>query len=536
MQNIKVLDCTLRDGGYYNNWDFDPELAQATVRALARSGVEVIEIGYKSNSTDKFYGLYKYCNERLLQWLHSVKGTEFAFMIDLKEFCEGNQLNKGSLDEVIVSEPSSVFHWVRIAIRTSQIEPALEAIDYFNALGYKIALNLMGGSLIELEDLTSVLKRVEGKPVEVLYLADSFGSFYPEDISRYYQHVKKHYSGDLGFHAHDNQGMAYVNAIQAIKEGVKYIDGTIYGMGRGAGNLRIEQFLLGMREKFEMNQYKPFHILQVLYQNYIPLQQKYGWGASYVYMMSGLKDIHQSYVQELSDHNQYTLSQISRILDEIPKKERSKFNSAELTTALKRSVKIVEEEGLDTIPHERVDQLGEAVVICANGPGLKSHIEAVRHFSLEHGAKVLECNNTGQLRDVKDKIVVILNRVRLLETLSDNSIDAELIITGEQFIPGELLKPNLRSVQYELGEIYDNSVVNISSYEAGQLCVSWAIHKGATKIYLAGFDGYDSLEENQEMDDFFLGVKSVFGRVEITAITPTKYQNLSTTSVYALIK
>ena len=236
---MNFLDCTLRDGGYYNNWDFDPAKAKKLIDSLNQSGVNIIEIGYKTPvPQNEYFGLFRYCNEDFLSFLNKDDSADYAFMIDVKQFIKGNEIDTEALDEQIKPSEKSFFKWCRLASHYNTIEYIPAFTRYFKEIGYRVTFNLMGGSLLSYEQIKQGLIKAEEGKVDVFYLADSFGSFYPEDVRKLMNFFKEHYGGKIGCHMHENQGMAYPNSMVALEEGADFIDGTLSGMGRGAGNLQ----------------------------------------------------------------------------------------------------------------------------------------------------------------------------------------------------------------------------------------------------------------------------------------------------------
>lgn len=330
MKQIKVLDCTLRDGGYYNNWDFNENLARESVAALNKSGIDIIEIGYKSLAKGQFYGLFKYCTESQLEFLKDNKDVEYAFMLDAKEFVQNDKLDVIALKKCVKPKRDSLFSWCRVATYYNTIHQASEIVKILNEMGYRTTINLMAMSLLSEDEFIDALQIISETPLDVFYFADSFGSFKPSDIFSYVQLIRKYYQGPIGLHTHDNQGLAFANTLAAIEAGVEYIDGTFTGMGRGAGNLKLEQLLLHLYFKLNREDLNPFALLDVINNYFIPLQNYYGWGWDFNYMLSGIKNIHPTYCQKLKSNNQYTLPQMANILSNIPAQSRSKYNEKEL--------------------------------------------------------------------------------------------------------------------------------------------------------------------------------------------------------------
>lgn len=542
MTEVKILDCTLRDGGFYNNWDFDLEQSKKFVLALNQAGVDIIELGYKSVQKGGYYGLFKYSNEKLLDFVKEYNQSEYAFMIDAKEFVrDQSSVAKDKLDEVVEDQQDSIFQWVRIAIRAIHAPLAADFIQYFKDKGYSICLNLMGGSMVSNESLVEVLKLLDGTPLDYFYIADSYGAFYPSDITERLQLIKKHYKGKLGVHLHDNQGLAYANALAALDEGVDIVDATVMGMGRGAGNLVLEQFLLGFREKYNATHLHPEALLDAINDFIKPLKDHYQWGFSYMYMLSGLNNIHQSYCQSLNQQKRFTYTQLLGILSKIPKNKRTKFSEAVMDESIEEILFNEQNEiatGNEIPVYKRAANSKKAALIVAGGGNIAHYKSVLDRFAKEDHVQLVECNYTGLFAGQSEHIMVVLNKFKLESYLQEYS-DLPLIVTGESHFPKK--GQNTRAVYhmpYSLGEFdIKEEKVSIPDYDAGMYAIAFAINNGAQHIYLSGFEGFADETRNQDMNAFFKSLQAFCEKnnIEVKAVTPTQYTHLEQSSIYAIL-
>ena len=540
MHNITFLDCTLRDGGYYNDWNFNLPLSEKIIDALNSSDVDIVEVGYKSKKNDKFYGLFRYCNENYLHFLKKYSNCEYAFMIDVKEFIINDSINYDALNEIILPVDKSVFSWVRLASHFSTIDKIEELSNYFKEKNYKVAINLMGVSLLKDEDLIKGLQTIEKCQSDVFYLADSFGSFYPEDIKKLIRFCKKYYSGVLGFHAHDNQGLAFYNAIAAIEEGVKFIDATILGMGRGAGNLKTEQFLLG-KSKF-LNEESPSRfgkLLDVIESDIKPLKEKYDWGYNYSYMISGLNNIHQAYCQELQDLKRFSVDEIGEILRSIPSKNKTSFNAKILEETIINYLNGNQIRESFEIPVFRKELITKnQILIVAGGKTSKEYKNEYHQLIKEKSLQVIEINNTGTLEEFCDRITILLNNYKLEKYLRNKEDFSHNIITGQKTVSTNVTNnKSLFSIEYKIDEpSLEKTTISIPDYDAGIYGIMLALMLEPKNIYLVGFDGTKNLEHKNVMNTFFAWMYNYANKnnIDISSITPTNYMNLKVKSIYSL--
>ena len=535
----KILDCTLRDGGYYNDWNFPLDIARQTITSLNHAGVDIVEIGLKSVSDRKCSGLFKYCNEDYLDFLSEYTNTCFSFMLNVKEYIKDGSIDTTSLDNIIRSADNSVFSMCRLATHFADIGTLVQFHSYFHEKGYQVGINLMGISLLNSEQISKAMKLMEQIKPEVFYVADSFGSMLPEDVSNLMAQLRKHYSGPVGIHTHDNQGLAFANSLRAIDEGIEYIDSTLTGMGRGAGNLSTEQILLWLQNRGDQeDNYHSSRVLDVIHDYYAPLKEKFKWGFNYVYMLSGLNNTHPVYCMELCDGNKFSMSQITGILEQIPPEERSIFSKS----ALNRSIqKVPEQSSADSDPHalplfslSQNQSSSSSCLVVSTGPGIKEYGEALANLINRRKWQIVECNDTKVLSQFKERLTVVLNRMRLGEILSDNSNLAKRIVTGESIYSGPV-DSELFHFPYRIDDIeFTNAAISIPEFEAGQYAISLAIALGFRNVYLAGFTGYTEEARNQKMENYFADLSRKVEDLNMVSITPTRYRNLNHRSVYTL--
>lgn len=537
-KQITFLDCTLRDGGYYNVWDFETNKAQELILGLNNAGVEIIEIGYKSPVQQEYYGLFKYCNEDYLGFLSKDDSSDYAFMIDVKDFLHQGKVNTSGLDEVIVPAKDSVFTWVRLASHFATVEESSDMIHYFLDKGYRVGFNLMGGSLLSDDEVKRGAEVAQENNVEVFYVADSFGSFYPDDVRSLVRLIKSSFSGNIGIHTHDNQGMALANTLAAIDEGVTFVDGTVTGMGRGAGNLMTEQFLLGITEKNELSHYKASALLPIISDYIDPMKKAFKWGYDYVYMLSGLKNIHQTYCQKLIETNRFTNEEIGLILESIPKQSRSKYNESVLNDSVSAQLVSEQLEHSGEVKHLELGLLNsESVLICARGEEALKHKGDLTKFAVRNDIQIIECNNTGFFTSDTKRFLIILNQLKLKQWMKEKHPNN----AGVQLIAGTPIPNNsVSNVSYfpfKIGNFDPfNDDLDIPDYDAGFYSIALAMRAGSKKIYLAGFDGSDKSEQNQRKNAFFKMVNNVAKEngIEIFHVTPTRYNVFKEKSLYTI--
>lgn len=285
-EDIKVFDCTIRDGGLVNNYQFSDEFVKAHYEACVAAGVDYMEIGKNVSPTimsEDEYGPWNFCKEEDIRRIVGENNTDMkiAVMSDIGR----------SLKEELRPKEESVVDMIRIATYIHQLPAAIELIEDAHAKGYETTVNVMAVSKSFDDELTEVLNQLAQTPVDVIYIADSFGSFYPEQIVKLtekYLKIAEASGKKIGIHAHNNLQLAYANTIEAMTYGASFLDVTVSGLGRGAGNCPME-LLIGFLKN---PKYKLMPILKFIEEYIVPLEKELDWGYSIPYMLTGQLNEH----------------------------------------------------------------------------------------------------------------------------------------------------------------------------------------------------------------------------------------------------
>lgn len=285
-EDIKVFDCTIRDGGLVNNYHFTDEFVKAHYETCVAAGVDYMEIGKNVSTTimsvDE-YGPWNFCKESDIRKIVGNNDTnmKIAVMADIGR----------SLKEELIPKNESVVDMIRIATYIHQLPAAIELIEDAHSKGYETTVNIMAISKSFDDELDEVLAALSKTNVDVIYIADSFGSFYPEQIKKLtekYLKVAEASGKKVGIHAHNNLQLAYANTIEAMMYGTSFLDVTISGLGRGAGNCPLE-LLIGFLKN---PKYKLMPVLKFIEEFIVPLEKELDWGYSIPYMLTGQLNEH----------------------------------------------------------------------------------------------------------------------------------------------------------------------------------------------------------------------------------------------------
>lgn len=286
--DIKVVDCTIRDGGLVNNFYFEDAFVKSLYKTNVEAGVDYMEFGYKA-SKEIFdvnaFGKWKFCDEQDIRDIVGDNNTDMkiAVMADV---------GRTDYKKDIIPKKDSVIDMIRIATYVNTIPAAVEMINYCADLGYETTVNVMAVSTASENDLDLALNLLAQSKARIIYLVDSYGSLYPEQIRRFadkYIKIAEANGKQVGIHAHNNQQLAFANTIEACTIGVSYLDATMSGLGRGAGNCYMELLLGFLRNpKYALNP-----VLKFVQNQILPLKKSgVVWGCDVQYMLTGQQNQH----------------------------------------------------------------------------------------------------------------------------------------------------------------------------------------------------------------------------------------------------
>jgi 4-hydroxy 2-oxovalerate aldolase len=284
---LKVVDCTVRDGGLINDHMLEDGLVKAVYLTCVDAGIDYMEIGYRASkkifSRDKF-GAWKFCDEEELRRIvgDCPSGPKLAVMADA---------GKSDYKTDILPKEKSVIDVVRVACYVYQIPEAVDMIKDAADKGYEVTCNLMAVSTIQEAELDQALEVLRETPASTIVVVDSNGSLYAEQIEilvKKYLEAVKGTGKEVGMHAHNNLQLAFANTIEAIIHGANRVDATMAGFGRGAGNCPMELLIGFLRNpKFQL---RP--ILRLLEERFVALREKLEWGPLVPFNITGQLNMH----------------------------------------------------------------------------------------------------------------------------------------------------------------------------------------------------------------------------------------------------
>ena len=286
--SIKVVDATLRDGGLVNDFYFPEGFEKALYEANLKAGVDYMEFGYRADKEMFDVNKFGPCKFSSDDFIRSVVGENDT---DLK-IAIMTDVGRCNYKQDIQEKANSPVDLIRVATYTHQMPGALDMIEDAKKKGYEVSCNIMAISNAQESDLKVALDLLGKSPVDIIYIVDSYGSLYPEQIARIadlYGEFATKYGKKLGMHAHDNQKLAFANTIEAAGDGVDYLDATYAAMGRGAGNCAME-LLMG----FLKNPKFKLHPVIKFIEEYMNPMKEAGvtWGFDLQYLLTGVLNQH----------------------------------------------------------------------------------------------------------------------------------------------------------------------------------------------------------------------------------------------------
>lgn len=510
---MKILDCTFRDGGYYTNWDFASNIVDAYIQAVNSLPIDYIEVGYRNKPSSDYIGKFGYTPVSVLRHIRENCTKKIVVMLN-----EKNTL-PGDLDTLL--KPIVGFaDMVRLAIDPKNFDRAVVLARAVKELGFEVGFNVMYMSKwSEMGDFLSKL-RVLDDFCDLFCMVDSFGGVTPDEVADIYKIVKANTSVPIGFHGHNNLQLGLINSITAMNLGVDYVDATVLGMGRGAGNLNMELLLtfLNKHKGFDVD----FNILGDVITAFTPLMDKYKWGTNLPYMIAGANKIPQKEVMDWVTNRVYSFNSIVRALD-------NRKNQA-----------------IDNAKYPVLDSTRkfDIVLVIGGGNSAIEHIDAIKEYTrlhrniafvfatARHAAKYLD------LSVPKYYCLIGSESRRLSMNVDSDTFDDVCVLPPYPRVMGTEVPPFANDKTFELSEVvlstdYKDSVTTIALQLAKQLSVG--------KIYMVGYDGYagNVLSDKEasltnENKSIFSSFLDFYGE-KLKSLTPTIYKELHVESVYQFI-
>lgn len=478
MSNCRILDCTLRDGGYINSFDFGLFTIKDIIKKLEESNVDIIECGFlKSGSLDNNKTLFNDVQTIKSYITPKKKSTLYVAMIAYGDI---------SGDEICESDGTSI-DGIRLTFHQSQIDDAFvlgkELIDKH----YKVFMQPVGTTSYSNDELSELVCRINDLSPYAFYLVDTLGIMFKEDLLNMFSLVDKKLSKDicLGFHSHNNLQLSFSNALELLTldtDRSVIIDSSVFGMGRGAGNLCTELIMKSMNN-YCSGQYDVVPVLEIYDEHINKILLNHKWGYSLPYYVASMNKCHPNYASHLINKQTITIKEINKILSSLDETKKDIFDK-----------KYIEELYIDFQKHNIDDSccveelkntlIDKDIVVIAPGKSILHNKDEISNYCKENNSIIFSVNFVSDF--IKSNYVFISNqkRVKNFRELEKNYYNYDNVI----------ITSNLINLGFD-----ENYVVNYSDYlsdnpiisdNAGLILLHFLSKLGVKKVNLAGFDGF----------------------------------------------
>lgn len=538
---VTWLDCTLRDGGYYNSWDFPGNIVQEYLYAMDECGVDRVELGFRFPNKKKFLGFAAYTPDFLLDDLDIPPGLRIGVMVNASDLSESENSPETLLSRLFSPQSRGNIDFVRTATHIKDLSLVIAASRWFKSQGYEVGVNLMQVSESSMDELTSFASALDPDVVDVLYVADSLGNLGPIEMRNIVQTIRQVWESDIGVHAHDNGGLATANTLAAIEAGARWVDSTITGMGRGAGNTRSE-ILVGYMEGFRETPIQIKRLEQLMSSFFLPLQAECGWGVNSHYVRAAMRRIHPTFVQELLTNSAYSALEIDAAISELGKVQSQHFSRQNLSEATSWISAVTTDRG-EWNQRELFE--GRKVLLLGGGPSGKSHSHALTQLARKSETLVISTNLSSPVDPSLIVAHVACHPLRLVADAHSLSRLEKQVITPRALVP-EVTRSQLQDKGHLLDVGLSLSAEGVISASEGlvelpaPLVLAYSLliclSGGATDVLLAGFDGYSGDDPRMLSEQPIIeGILALRFPARVVAITPTRY-NMPQSSVYGMME
>ena len=511
---MKILDCTLRDGGYYTDWDFDSQTVDSYIRAMNVLPIDYLEVGYRNNSSEEYLGKFGYSPVSVLKHLRDTCAKKLVVMLNEKS------TKLEDLDSLL-GPIVGLVDMIRIAIDPKNFDRAVVLAKEVKSMGFEVGFNCMYMSKwgTEYEGFLTKLSSLNGF-CDLFCMVDSFGGVTPEDVINIYKEVRANTTVPVGFHGHNNLQLGLINTVTAIKLGVDYVDATILGMGRGAGNLNMELLLTYLNAHESMS--VDFNVLGDVISAFNPLLEKYQWGTNLPYMLAGANRIPQKEVMDWVTNRVYSFNSIVRALEN---RKNQEVDNAKY-------------------PVFECSKKFEKVLIIGGGDSVAEHFDGIKDYILKNKDIAIifaTARHARLFQDVKcPKIYALVGREsrRMAANVNAEDFSDTVILPPYPRTMGTDVPEFAMKRTFELKEItftsdYQDSCTTLAIQTAMELCEG--------NLFLVGYDGYPGsiLSEKEvalthENNTIFQAYMAKSGS-RLESMTPSLYRELKVVSVYQFI-
>ncbi len=523
IDSINVLDCTFRDGGYYNNWEFNLKTIKNYLKFIKQVNINHVEIGFFTIKKNNNLGITANINKSFFKKIKIPKEINIGIMINASELV--NYQNFSDLKKRLKDIDYKKINFIRIACHLSEIYKIKKYLIFFKKKKVKIFLNLMQASEINLSHILYISKNLS-LYIDHFYFADSFGSLNENSTKKLSHMILKNLNISLGIHAHNNLKLALKNSLCSIKQGATWVDGTIYGMGRGPGNTKVEDLITNILKNKKFKKFKSFNILK---RDFDKLLNKYKWGSNKFYNYSGKNKIHPTYVQMILSDKRIKKNNYLSILKNIAKHKSKKFDPNELYSATVFYKKKFNK--FKIINRNFLNNYNNFVIINSQIKENKFNSKVEKYLKDKNCLKILVNKTQNKRLEKLSDINSICHPLRLMSINKFTASSFKKVLLPKS----NLSQPNdiniLKSKVIDFPIIIKNNITINKNYvslpEPLSLIytICFLISSSISDIKLVGFEGYKKFDPFQDKtQEFFSILIKKYNGLKISSLTKTNFK------------
>ena len=534
----KVLDCTLRDGGYYNKWNFSDDFVQKYLYAISKY-VSIVELGLRVLKTNDFKGPLAFTKDKWLQKFDLPTNVEYAVMLNAADFKESDNIKK-DIDYLFpLNADKSKVSLVRIASRFSDFNFLSEIINHLKFKGFKVVINLMQISEYSEKELSIICAEVNKFSPYIFYIADSLGCLNPNKVERILNFFHNNMSIPLGIHAHDNIGLARQNSIKALNCGATYLDSTLLGMGRGAGNAKTEEIILELFYK-ENDSYYLISLFEFLHNFMLPLKNKFNWGGDYLYMLSAMYKIHPGVVQSLRSDRRYSMVEIINIFNFL-----KDIDSKNISYSQINEIEVFSYSNLDKSENNKNYPKFELpffdnILLIGSGPSAENYADELKQFAEDNNCLLVTLNSLCSFTREGFHIKAACNPIRFIADKEHFLNCKEILLLPEKLVDSiypkninvskKIITYNIKIASDFIG--FTNYSCTLPNTLSLFYALCYLLNFKKDKIYLAGIDGYSKGDVRNDLIDKIFYELSIKTDTNFIALTPSIHKNILHNSIF----
>lgn len=478
-KEIKLLDCTLRDGGYINDWNFGHSVIVGTYKRLDTAGVDYIEVGFLDDRRE--FDINRTIQPNTNCYNEVFKGVDkkHAIPVAMIDYGTCDISNIGNCDTAFIDG-------IRVIFKKEKIEQALPYCRAIKEKGYKLFIQAISVTAYSDLEMLQYIQRINEIKPYAFSIVDTYGLLDNRKLTNYFNLLNNNLEPQIkiGYHAHNNFQLAFSNSIKFLAMETKrtiIVDATVYGMGKSAGNCADELIMMHMNERYEMD-YDIDQVLEILDTDLMSIYQAHYWGYKYNFYISAMQNCHPNYVQFLLDKKTLSISGVNKILSKIPDKIKLLYDENYIANAYIEYQSLTIDDMCTLVELEKVFD-NKILVLLGPGSSLRKEKKQIQEFILSNNAFVVSVN--FEPRSYNCDLVFVSNAKRYskLSDVTDKESSSRLATTSNISLLDKQADYvlNYSALIDENGENSDNGLL---------LAIALLIKANVKKVYLAGFDGF----------------------------------------------